>query len=249
MRPENYTLVFEDNFLDCELNENNWLRQQPWGVIHPKGPHQYYDKDSVHVTDEGLILDQKYKPKEIEHWDGTKYHPDYAVGLVSSKQSFGYGWYEFEAQLPTGRGLWPAIWMASFDSWPPEIDLLEGYTTNSKRYNIFPFFFKRRVKTNVYYRESPDFPVKNVKGKSHWMWKDPSNYFLNYACHWEKDFIRFYYDGNLVRTIDDPRILNTFNSKMYIILNNAVDPEYKYSISPFQLSEFKVRSVKVYQNV
>ena len=249
MKPENYKLVFEDNFTDCELDRTKWLDKQPWGRIHPKGPYQYYDSGSVHVTSEGLVLDQRYKPTEIEHWEyELEFHPDYAVGLVSSKQNFKYGWFEFEAKLPTGRGLWPAIWMAGANSWPPEIDVLEGYTMNSKRYNMFPFFFKRRVKTNMYYQTSPDPPVKNIRGKAHWMWKDPSKHFLNYACHWTKDFVRFYYDGNLVRTIDDPYILSTFDAEMYIILNNAVDKEYRYSISPFQVSEFKVRSVKVYQN-
>ena len=35
-----------------------------------------------------------------------------------------------KAKLPYGDNLWPAFWMWSWDSWPPEIDIFEGYTNN-----------------------------------------------------------------------------------------------------------------------
>lgn len=245
---ENYKLVFEEDFELPELNVEKWEDKQPWGRIHPNNPHQYYHPDCVQVRDENLILKQKYFHTEVDHWNGEKYIPEYAVGLVASKQSWKYGLFEFEAKLPTGKGLWPALWLTAREGWPPEIDIVEGYTTDKTHYNIFPWFFKRRVETNIHYRETADHSPVNIKGKPHWMWKDPAKHFIKYSCHWTKNFINLYYDKYLVRSITDPYIMAGFNKEMYIVLNNAIHKDYMYSINPYQESELEIKSVKVYQN-
>jgi beta-glucanase (GH16 family) len=74
---------------------------------------------------------------------------------VSNTTKFGYGYFEIEAKLPTGRNLWPAFWMWSFDSWPPEIDILEGYSS-VKRPSYFKLYLDSllgfwNVQTNYHY--------------------------------------------------------------------------------------------------
>lgn len=248
MVPNNYKLVFEDTFQGFELDTNKWRDQQPWGRLHAGSPYQYYGKDSIHVNNGEIVLDQKYSPKEITHWNGNTYYPDYSVGLISSKESWKYGWFEFEAKLPTGYGLWPALWLTGENSWPPEIDVVEGYSKEKKNYNILPWFFKRRVQTNIHYRESADFPKKDIRGKSHWIRKNPCKHYLKYACHWTKDFVHLYYNEKLVRKIESPSIVNYLNTPQYLVLNNAIQESYQYKIGN-QYSEFKIRSVKVYQDV
>lgn len=247
-KPATYKIVFEEYFDQPELDSSKWLDKQPWGRIHTSSPHQYYDPECISIEDNVLKLEQKYKHTEVEHWDGSTYYSDYSVGLVTSKQAWQYGWFEFEAKLPTGKGLWPAIWLTALKGWPPEIDIVEGYTKTKKHYNIFPWFFKRNVETNVHYKESVDHIPTHIGGKPHWMWKDPSKHFIKYSCHWTKDFINLYYDKYLVRSIEDPYILATFNTPMYIVLNNAVHKEYRYNIDPLQKSQLEIKSVKLYQN-
>ena len=51
------------------------------------------------------------------------------VPRLHSTTGYRYGWFEAKIKLPKGKNLWPAFWMWAWDSWPPEIDIFEGYTT------------------------------------------------------------------------------------------------------------------------
>ena len=50
----------------------------------------------------------------------------YSSGELNTFHSFSqqYGYFEISAQLPAGKGLWPAFWLVPQNlSWPPEIDV------------------------------------------------------------------------------------------------------------------------------
>ena len=229
-------LIFEDNFQS--FNKDAWRIGQPWGKFHPGSPYQYYGDESVFIQNDCLILNQVYSPKQLTTWEDPKklYDIPYSVGLVTSYESYGYGFYEFEVELPYGSGLWPAVWLSCVDSWPPEIDILEAYSDDKNNY-------KNNLQSNFHFntqdkKESSgarNHPVKSSYDK------------LKLSCWWSKDFIKIYYNGHLVRQITSDYTIKWFrDKKMLVILNNAIRPEYTKGIES-QISEFKIHSVKIWK--
>jgi len=54
----------------------------------------------------------------------------YATARITTVDTWAqtYGWFEIEAQIPRGRGRWPAFWLNfAGPGWPPEIDIFEAY--------------------------------------------------------------------------------------------------------------------------
>jgi beta-glucanase (GH16 family) len=127
-------LIFEDNFEF--FNKEVWRIGQPWGKFHPEYAYQYYGDKSVFIQNNCLILNQEYSPKQFRLEGGKVYDIPQSVGLVTSYKSYGYGFFEFEIELPYGSGLWPAVWLSCVNSWPPEIDILEAYSNDNSNYQM-----------------------------------------------------------------------------------------------------------------
>ena len=74
----------------------------------------------------------------------------YATGRITTVHTWAqtYGWFEIEAQIPRGKGRWPAFWLNfAGPGWPPEIDIFEAYgegianpTPKDGRFNTAVFF-------------------------------------------------------------------------------------------------------------
>ena len=243
-RPDGYNLVFEDEFHGYTLDENSWLKQMDWGTLHFDKPSDYASPGSVSLSNGTLKLIQRYAPIEEYEERGQIVSTENAIGVISSKQSWKYGWFEASIKLPTGKGLWPAFWLTGAESWPPEIDIVEGYSKKTKGYSLFPFWFKRNLQTNFHYRDS-DQEHTFVGALKHWTFRNPRKRFLEYACHWTEDFIRIYYEGRLVRELTDKSVLEQFDTPMTVVLNTATQEEYP----SVQYSEMEVNYVRIYQKL
>lgn len=221
----------------------DWLTQERWGDMHPDKTYNWYDPSAVEIRNDDLILKTHYNPKEFTVND-KKITSNYGVGLISNTTKFDYGYFEIEAKLPTGKNLWPAFWMWSFDSWPPEIDIFEAYSS-IKKLSYFKIYLNSlfgfwNVQTNVHYKEGEK--GKNIGGETHWFgFKNPQKHFIKYGCLWEENQIVFYYNGKKVKTVKNQNILNTLkDTKMNVIINNHI----REDIGDFGTSEFIVKSFK-----
>ena len=60
--------------------------------------------------------------------------------------------------------------------------------------------------------------------KTHYFgFKNPTKNFIKYSLIWERDKLRFYYAGKLVRTVTDKLILSQLNNTtMNVIINNGI---------------------------
>ena len=258
--PAGYKRVFYDDFT-APLDLNKWRLGQPWGNFHPGSLHTHYDtegKETYISKENNLILEVRHRAldvvkSDLPDWRQSDSLPDKftipnAIGLVTTKESWHYGWFEAEIKLPKGTPLWPAFWLSGQHSWPPEIDIFEAYSKHGSDYRDW-FLFKKRphvkIQPNLHYGVveegtkamygAYDVPVWNATER-----------FVQYACWWEKDFIRIYYDGIMVFECTNPDVLKWYNKywhEQFIIINNGV---HDLGIVPTECS-MEVRKVSVYQ--
>ena len=248
-----YKTVFEDNF-QYVLDKDKWEYAQPWGNYHPDYLHQYYDIDGIvcYTSDKGLVLGLKNLPQTF--FNEASQHPitiPTVVGMVHSKDSWKYGWFEAMIKLPEGQSYWPAFWLTGKNSWPPEIDIFEAYSHIGPKYDKPNFFkwFKRpnqKIQPNLHYGNVRD-GSKQMYGPRDIPIPKVTERFVQYACLWEKNKIEIYYDGAMVFKCTDSKILewyNKYNTQQYIVINHGLHSSFPSNPTE---SDMLVRSVKVMQ--
>jgi len=209
----------------------DWLTNERWGYVHPDKPLWWYDSEQVFVDSDGY-LHLKTESK-INVFDEFKIKSPIAAGLVSNTKEFGYGTFEIEAKLPKGFNLWPAFWMYSWYSWPPEIDVLEGYSDNNDDFSykknflnkLFKLPNKYNIQTNVHFRSdgTNNSLLGNEVTNGVILKINPVEEFIKYTCVWEPNIIQIFYDNVKVREVRDTAILDKLKGhKMNIIINNGV---------------------------
>ncbi len=139
--------------------------------------------------------------------------------LVSKHKGYWtYGRIEVRAQLPRGRGVWPAIWMLPTDwkygGWPRsgEIDIMEfvGYQPDSIYGTVHTQAFNHTLGTQVSGRIFAD---------------DLSSSFHTYGIEWDDEKIDFLFDGKKFHTFtNNGQGVDAwpFDQAFHLVLNVAV---------------------------
>lgn len=137
----------------------------------------------------------------------------YTSGLITTEPSFSqtYGYFEMRAELPAGKGLWPAFWMLPTDkSWPPEIDALEAFGA--------PNANGEGGATSYHYGA-----ISGNGSQSNGGWLNlPANTetgYHNYGVMWDPQHLTYYFDGQEVAQVNTPADMN---KPMYMLANLAV---------------------------
>lgn len=138
--------------------------------------------------------------------------------ITKNKGDWLYGRIEVAAKIPTGRGIWPAIWMLPTDweygGWPKsgEIDIMEnvGYDPFRIHFNVHTEAYNHSIGTN--------------KGASIEL-DDPHNTFNVYAIEWNETQIKFLANSELIFTFkngDNGYKVWPFDKRFHLLLNIAV---------------------------
>lgn len=189
----------------------NWKCEMDGGrIIHPEFPWYWYSLDTIRVCeDSSLELKIKHNPKEVKHWDGTIYHPEFEVPTMRSIEDFSYGVFSAEIKMPTGKNISSSFWLTGSGNWPPEIDIEEGWTEEeSTWFRLFECYFpwikpSWRTTTNVHYREN-NLTKTHIGSRNISFFKqpkDPVENWIRYKCIWEPDSITFYANDKKVRRV------------------------------------------------
>lgn len=218
-----------------------WLPQERWGQIHKDKPFCWYDPSAISIDENHCLhLKTQYNPKHFPELGITS---NIGIGLVSCTNRFTHGTFEVEAKLPQGKNLWPAFWMYSWDSWPPEIDVFEGYSNNYGSYFTIDLDLRTGLKiwnvaTNAWCigDKAYDLGAQNA-----WSgFKRPDKNFMKYKVEWFPNKINFYYNEKLARVITDETLISQCNkTTMNVILNNHVRNPKGDTDSDFIIKYFK----------
>lgn len=125
----------------------------------------------------------------------------YISGLITTQPSFAqtYGYFEMRAELPPGKGLWPAFWLLPKDqSWPPEIDVVESFGDPTE---IFV-----TVHSTL---EEPKGGKTQIS----------ANAFHVFAVSWDPQQLIWYVDGREIDRVATPADLR---KPMYLLANLAI---------------------------
>lgn len=207
------TLVWSDEFNGTSLDQTKWAYalgrgcDQPSGCGFGNGEEQAYTNQSKNITVGGgnLTITALFdNPEPGAAFSSAKIQ---TLGL----KTFQYGKIESRMKLSSGQGAWPAFWMlAQSNNWPftGEIDIMEAKHKNPTQL----------LGTVHHYNGHNTGQVTTP---------DLSAAFHTYAIEWEKDEIRWYFDGSLFhratpQTTGGAWPFNNTGNPFYLIYNLAV---------------------------
>ena len=209
--------------------DHYFFRGFAWGFYHPDHLYTYFNNECMDLR-AGLRLWSKLKPRVFNTPEGPIEIP-YGHGVVRSKKKFKYGYFEAELKLPEGEYSWPAFWLTGVDSWPPEIDVLEGYSDDTTT-----FHHGRKLQSNIHYgTKEKNF---DAGAKNHFVFNVHG--YNKYGVLWTPDEISFYYNRHLVRTIKDN--MEYFNQEMEVIF--GCGPQRECDIG---YAEMRIKSLNIWQ--
>jgi beta-glucanase (GH16 family) len=199
-----WRLMFKDEFSGSGLNLDtwrpNWFGSNDRQITHPVDPHadSCVDPRMASVFGGELRL-------RVERRDCLGHA--YAGGLISSNPTAGggfeftYGYIEFRAILPAENGIWSAF-VINGQSWPAdgEIDVLESGLPSAS------------VQRWHYHDSAVGVAGGRVTVPG------ASTGWHTYAAAWGPGRVRWYFDGDLVATVDTGAI-----GVPHYVLMNASD--------------------------
>jgi beta-glucanase (GH16 family) len=226
------TQIWADEFdVNGVPNTSKWgydLGAGGWGNNEP----QYYTNRTENAIVQGGVL--KIITKK-ESYLGSNYTS--ARLKTSGKFSFKYGKVEFRAKMPSGGGIWPALWMLGDNigtvGWPAcgEIDIMEHLGNQSNKIYATLHYSGHSGGSG----DSSTTLISNAATEFH-----------IYTLEWRADYIKFYVDNQLFKTVTNSASL-PFNQKFFLIINCAIGGDFGGSIDPnFVSSTFEVDYVRVY---
>lgn len=220
--PGGWSLVWSDEFNGSALDLEKWSVQRGdgcpdlcgWG----NGELQRYTAENLTVSDGTLKITAK------QAVSGTD--TSYTSGRVRTlgKGDWTYGRFEIRAKLPTGQGIWPALWLLfsedTYGGWAAsgEIDIMEA--VGSAPSEIFgTLHYGGPAPSNV--QSGAPFQLSYATFSSD---------FYVFALEWDEGEIRWYVNNVLFQTqtsadwyttgSDDPAA--PFNHDFHLLMNVAV---------------------------
>lgn len=238
-------LIWQDEFSGSSLDTSKWsyntgyyMSDDPnsWGWGNNELEYYTDNTKNIYLSDGKLNITAYNEPKSFPQ-DPTRY-ATYSSGKITTKNSFSFqgGRIDFRAKLPTGNGIWPALWMLPLEdrygAWAAsgEVDVMEakgripGVTSGA-------LHFGGQWPANRYISGEYAFP----SGQTF------NNDFHVYSVVWENDNFKWYVDGKCFLKVTKDQWYSVgapnnadapFDQPFYIIMNLAIGGNFDGGLAP-----------------
>jgi beta-glucanase (GH16 family) len=206
----NWKLTFNAGFTGSKLDSSVWGTCYPWqpqsgcaNFGNSALEYQWYAASQDQVANGALHIVAQAEPTAGRNGSGGPETYPYRSGLVTTfpGYKFQYGYLQVVAKVPDAEGTWSALWLAAAnEQWPPEIDILEHWGTDTKYYEYYH--------PSGAPRENGVQTLGNLSTSWH-----------TYGVYWTKSEVVWYIDGHQV--FETGR--NVPQQPMYFLANVAVD--------------------------
>jgi beta-glucanase (GH16 family) len=258
-------LLWSDDFVGSKgssINSSNWSARNCHRTPSGMGGGACFDSEVVYYAPSAIKLDGSEDGAAVITTtriagalpsDAGKCLTD-SCAFVSGrfdthgKVAFQYGFIEARIKMPVGSGNHPAFWMLGDNinqvGWPysGEMDITEIHsnepttTTSATHYSTV---------------NSPNTCCNNHQYKvaALGVGADTSAGYHTYAVAWMPNSISYYVDNRLISTTTPSNLggIWVFNSKFFLILNNAVNAGFSGSWQNLQSSTMSIDWVRSYQ--
>ena len=239
-----WILTFQDDFNQAAVDYTKWKDHTWWGARYfdaPSGSQPqvylqtgYYPSGNFDFGPSTIKLLSNNQPVAVfDPKYGGNISIPYTGAWLESLAAFDQieGYFEIRCKTPGASEMWPAFWLASRHSWPPEIDVFEFYTNDNDRFE-----------STLHWGKDPNHPKATA---GHPVCR-ASEFFHIYACEWTKTEIRWYYDNKLIRI--ESNGLSDFIHPMMVILSTGPDTRSgHYPQSSSYPNAFEVDYVRAYR--
>jgi beta-glucanase (GH16 family) len=258
-------LLWSDDFVGAKgssINSSNWSARNCHRVPTGMGGGACFDSEVVYYAPSAIKLDGSEDGAAVITTtritgalpsDAGKCLTGYCAFVsgrfdTHGKVAFQYGFIEARIKMPAGSGNHPAFWMLGDNinqvGWPysGEMDITEirgnepTTTTSATHYSTV---------------NSPNTCCTNHQYKvaALGVGADTSAGYHTYAVAWMPNSISYYVDNRLISTTTPSNLggLWVFNSKFFLILNNAVNAGFSGSWQNLQSSTMSIDWVRSYQ--
>jgi beta-glucanase (GH16 family) len=223
-----YTLTFHDSFTDG-------LDRDAWNVDGAVSSDSTSNSSLNYAVSNG----------SLKMWPSRGSDGEFFKRTLDTHGRFSqrYGYFEMEAKLPKGSGVWPGFWMVGMNGeLRPELDIMEAYPGG-----VAPWGAPDAdgIPTAMMYGVALWRDVDDRAGYGKVSTPDLSAGFHRYGAKWEPNKVTYYFDGREVASVD-----GSLSEPMFMILSlwfGSASGDTNGSTPTGESNAFEVNYVKAWQ--
>lgn len=220
--------VWADEFNGEELDYSKWAKEENNYGGGNNERQAYRTETKYCFVKDGVLNIAVYRDPHTTS-DGKKQPYSSARIRTQKRAEWKYGRFEVRAKMPSGQGIWPAVWMlpteSKYGTWAAggEIDIIES-RGSAVHETTGALHFGGAWPRNTFLAHAYKFPKKHAAEEFH-----------TYMLEWSADEIKWFVDGELCKTRNkdewfsetaktNPRA--PFDQPFHLIMNVAVDGRF-----------------------